>query len=44
MALKAITSRVWSSIARMLPNSTCSRSILVPLMDTMVTPSASDTR
>ncbi len=42
VALKAITSRVWSSIASTLPNSTCKRSMLVPRIETMVTPTASD--
>ena len=42
--MAAISSRVWSSSASTLPNRKCSRSMLVPLSDTMVTPTASEMR
>ena len=42
VALTAIRSSVWSSSASTVPNRKCSRSMLVPFTETMVTPSASE--
>ena len=44
VALTAIRIRVWSSSASTEPNRKCSRSILVPRTEMMVTPTASEIR
>lgn len=44
VAMPATSSSAAASIARMVPNSTCSRSMFEPRNDTISTPAASEVR